>query len=172
MVNVVLVDVFDTKVINNEGKADGAPCMCPISRGDLALTVSGDEEAFLEEFLCKNAGLGKAVHATLDFAKNVAIGIDDVLEVVFFDDVFGKQVELHSEVFVPRHQRHEVEIFEVYHHEFCIQSGYDAVEEYLDGDDVGGWGTAVVEIIDQIAAHGDSPAIRVLLFRAVHTNDT
>ena len=69
MVDVVLVDAFDTKVIDNEGKADGAPCVCPISRGDLALTVPGDEEAFLEEFLCENAGLGKAVHAALDFAK-------------------------------------------------------------------------------------------------------
>ena len=102
--------------------------------------------------------------------KNVAVGIGDVLEVVFFDDVFRKQVELHSEVFVPRHRRHEVEIFEVYCHELCIQSGYDAVEEYLDGDDVGGWGTAVVGIIDQIAAHGDSRAIRILLFQAVHAN--
>ncbi len=92
MVDVVLVDVLYTKVIDDEGKADGAPCMCPISRGDFALTVSGNEEAFLEEFLCENAGLGKAVHATVDFAK-VAIGIGDVLEVVFFDDVFGKLVE-------------------------------------------------------------------------------
>ncbi len=145
--------------------------MCPISRGDLALSVSSDEEAFLEEFSCNNAGLGKAVHAALDFAKDVAVGVGDVLEVVFFDDVFGKQVELHSEVFVPRHRRHEVEIFEVYRHEFCIQCGYDAVEVYLDGDDVSGWGTAVVGIIDHVAAHGDSSAIRVLLFRAVRAKD-
>jgi hypothetical protein len=164
MVDVVLVDVLYTKVIDNEGKADGAPCMCPISRGDLALTVSGNEETFLEEFLSENAGLGKAVHASLDFAKDVAVGIGDVLEVVFFNDVFGKQVELHSEVLVPQHWRHEVEIFEVYSHEFCIQCGYDAVEEYFDGDDVGSWGTTVVRIIDKIAAHGDSCAIRVLLF--------
>jgi hypothetical protein len=52
--------------------------MGPIAGSQLALGVSGNTEAFLEEFLCKDAGLGKALHAMPYFAKNVAIGVDNV----------------------------------------------------------------------------------------------
>jgi hypothetical protein len=73
----------------------------PISWGELALAVSGNVEAFFEEFLGDYASLRQAVHAAPDFAKNITIGVDDVLEIVLVDNVFGEQVKLHSEVFVP-----------------------------------------------------------------------
>ncbi len=55
------------------------PCMGPIARGQLALGVTSNTKALLEEFLCDDAGLGKAIHTTTYFAKNVAIVVDDVL---------------------------------------------------------------------------------------------
>ncbi len=76
--DVILVDILYPEVVNNKGKADGAPCMGPIAGGQLALGVSSNMEAFLEEFLRNDAGLGKAIHAATYFAKNVAVRVDNV----------------------------------------------------------------------------------------------
>ena len=46
MLNIVLVDVFHPKVINNEGETDGAPVVLPIAWGDFSLAIS----SFLETF--------------------------------------------------------------------------------------------------------------------------
>ncbi len=73
MVDVVLVDVLHAKVVNDEGKADGAPGVGPISWGELALAVPSDVETFFKEFLGDYAGLRKAVHASSDFAKVVPL---------------------------------------------------------------------------------------------------
>jgi hypothetical protein len=79
--------------------------------------------------LCDDAGSGESIHVTSDFAKHVAVGVNDVTKVVIVDDVLGEQVKLHPKVLLPRHWRHEVEIFEVYRHEPRIHSGYDDVEQ-------------------------------------------
>jgi hypothetical protein len=76
--NIVLVDILYPEVINDKGKADGVPCMGPIAGGQLALGVSGNTEAFLEESLRNDAGLGKAINAAQYFAKNVAVGVNNV----------------------------------------------------------------------------------------------
>ena len=41
MLNVILVDVLHSKVINNEGETDRAPIVLPIARGDFALAIPG-----------------------------------------------------------------------------------------------------------------------------------
>jgi hypothetical protein len=106
--NVFLVDVLYSKVVNNKGEADWAPIMTPISWCDLALLVPCLEEALGEEVLSNNAGLREAVHPALHFSEKVAICI--VTESVFIDDVLGEQFQFHSEVLVPVHGSHEVEV--------------------------------------------------------------
>jgi hypothetical protein len=76
--DVVLVDILYPEVVDDKGKADGVSCMGPIAGGQLALGVSSNTEAFFEEFLPNDAGLGKSIHATTYYAKNVAVGVNNV----------------------------------------------------------------------------------------------
>ena len=48
----LLPDVFNSKIIHNELKADGSPVVYPIAMGDLALAVPCCFEALFKEFLC------------------------------------------------------------------------------------------------------------------------
>ena len=84
MGDVILVDVFDSKIVDNEGEADWAPVVCPVSWGELALFVAGDDESFLEELLCNNSCLGESVHSSS------SVGIHFVMQIVFVDNVLGK----------------------------------------------------------------------------------
>jgi hypothetical protein len=65
MSDVFLVDVLHSKVVDNEGEADWAPIVTPISWCDLALPVPCLVEALGEEVLSNNAGLREAIHPAL-----------------------------------------------------------------------------------------------------------
>jgi hypothetical protein len=47
----------------------------------------------------------------------------------------------------------EVEILDVHLHEFCIGGADDAVEEELDGKEVGGRGACVSWVVHSVASH-------------------
>ena len=51
MIQVGIADVLDCKVVNNEGKHDGAPLVLPESWCAFALVVSLFGKAFGEKFL-------------------------------------------------------------------------------------------------------------------------
>ncbi len=109
MFDTFLVDLLHSKVVNNEGEADWAPVVMPISWCDLALPVTCLKEALSEEVLRNNVGLREAVHPTLHFTEDVAICFHFVAKSVFIDDVLlGEQFQLHSEVLVMFHWGHEV----------------------------------------------------------------
>ncbi len=148
MFDVFLVDVLHSKVVNNEGEADWAPIMTPISWCDLALLVPCLVEALGEEVLSNNAGLKEAIHPVSHFVENVAICVRFVMESVFIDDVLGEQSQFHSEVFVPVHGSHEVEVLDVDGHELRIGGGDDAVEHEFDGKEVCGWCPTVIRVVD------------------------
>ncbi len=148
MFDIFLVDVLHSKVVNNKGEADWAPIVTPISWCDLALLVPCLVEALGEEVLNNNAGLREAIHPALHFAENLAICIRFVTESIFIDDVLGEQFQFHSEVLVPVHGNHEVEVLDVDDHELCIGGGDDAVEHEFDGKEVWGWCPTVVRVID------------------------
>jgi hypothetical protein len=84
----------------------------------------------------------------LHFAENVAICIRFVTESVFIDDVLGEQFQFHSEVLIPVHGSHEVEVLDVDSHELCIEGGDDAVEHEFDGKEVCGWCPTVIRVVD------------------------
>ena len=90
MGDVILVDVFDSKIVDDEGETDWAPVVCPVSWGELALFVAGNDESFLEELLCDNSCLGESVHSSSYFAEYITIGIHFVMQIVFIDNVLGK----------------------------------------------------------------------------------
>jgi hypothetical protein len=128
MFNLDLVGVLHSKVVNNKGEADWAPIVTPVSWCDLALPVPCLVEALGEEVLSKNAGLREAVHPALHFTENVAICVHFVTKSIFIDDVWGEQVQFHSEVLVTVHGSHEVVVLDVNRHELCVGGGDDAVE--------------------------------------------
>ncbi len=148
MFDVVLIGVLYSEVIDNKGEADWAPVMTPVSWGDLALPVPRLLEVFGEEVLGNDAGLGKAVHPTLYFTEDVAICVDLVAESISLDDILGKQFKFHLEVLVAVHGSHEVEVFDVNCHELGIGGGNDAVEHEFDGEEVCGWCSTVIRVID------------------------
>ncbi len=131
MFDVFLVDVLHSKVVDNEGEADWVPILTPISWCDLALSVPCLVEALGEEVLSNNADLREAIHPALHYAENVAACDRFVMESVFIDDVLGEQFQFHSEVLVPVHGSHEVEVLGVNGNELCIKGGDDAVEHEL-----------------------------------------
>ena len=129
MINVFLVAVFHPEIINDEGETVGTPVVSPVTWGDLALGVPCFVESLGEEVLCDDACLGKPIHSTSYFTKYIAIFINLVLEAVFFDDVFWKQLQFHAEVFIPIHGSHEVEVLDVDCHELASGCGDDTVEQ-------------------------------------------
>ncbi len=145
--------------------------MTPISWCDLALPVPCLVEALGEEVLSNNAGLREAVHPVLHFTENVAICIRFVTESVFIDDVLGEQFQFHSEVLVPVHGSHEVEVLDVDGHELHIGGGDDAVEHEFDGKEVCSWCPTVVRVVDYVPAHHNMHAVWIFLLRAVDTDD-
>ena len=171
MGDVVFVDVLDSEVVDDEGETDWAPVVRPISRGKFALFVAGDDESFLEELLCNNSCLGESIHSSSYFAEHVTVFVYFVVQIVFVDNVLGKEVDLHPEVFVAFHWRHQIEIFYVDGHKFCILGGYNAVEEELDGEKVCCGGSTVAGVVDQVASHRDSCWIGRFLLGSVGAYD-
>ncbi len=128
MLDIVLVGVLYSKVIDNKGEADWAPIVTPVSWCDLALPVPCLVEVLGEEVLSKNAGLREAVHPALHFTENVAICIHFVMEPISIDDVLGEKFQFYSEVLVMVHGSHEVVVLDVDCHELCVGGGDDATE--------------------------------------------
>ena len=61
-----LSNVFHSKIVDTESKADGAPVMFPETGVEFALSVSFGDEAFFKEFLCNDSCLWYTVHSLLD----------------------------------------------------------------------------------------------------------
>jgi hypothetical protein len=94
MFDVFLVIVLHSKNVDNEGEADWAPIVTPISWCDLALLVPCLVEALSEEVLSNNDGLRDAVHPVSHFAENVAVWVCFVTESIFIDDVLGGTIPI------------------------------------------------------------------------------
>ncbi len=129
MGDVVLIDVFDSKIVNYKGETDGPPIVSPETWEELALTVSCNNQPFFEEFLCNDSCLGEPVHASSNLTEHVPIVVDLLQEIEFFNDVLGEEGNIHSEVFVALHGCHQIEIFDINGHKFGVFGGDYAVEE-------------------------------------------
>ncbi len=84
----------------------------------------------------------------------------------------GKQFQLHAEILVAFHGCHQVEVFEVKRHEFCVGCGYDTVEEESQSEEVSCRSSVVTWVVYEVATHGDTHAKLVSLSVAVHASDS
>ncbi len=91
--------------------------------------------------------------------------IDLACQVLLVNDVLGKQLEFHTKVFVSPHWCHQVEIFKIKGHEFCIGSGYYTVEEEFDHQQICSGCSAVAWVVNKVSTHCD--ACSVFIFLAV-----
>ena len=90
-------------------------------------------QSFDQEFLCDDPCLGESVHAFLDLAVYVFIWGRHTTQFVWLDDVIRHVRKFQPHVFVPGHRSIQIEILDVHCEESCAMSGYDAVDEELDG---------------------------------------
>jgi hypothetical protein len=97
--------------------------------------------------------------------------MDERAKFVLVDDGGRNDGDGDAHVFVLRHWGFEVKILEVCCHESCVRRRHDAVEDYFDGAEVGGFGAHVAVVCDAIAADGESDATRVCFLGTEGGND-
>ena len=86
------------------------PDVAPETWSVLALVIAFGREAFFEELVGKDAGLGQAVHPFLDFDIDPSFFADQVVEVVFYDDLFGDDAKVEAHVLWLEHWSIEIKI--------------------------------------------------------------
>jgi hypothetical protein len=97
MIQVGITNVLDCKVVENKCKYDGAPFVAPEPGGGGCLIVVEFGEAFLKEFVGKDACLGETVHATVHFKVDPGVA-GNLVELVLNDEFLGDVHMLDADV--------------------------------------------------------------------------
>ena len=151
--HVVHVGDFYPKIVDDEAENDTSPDVMPEARSVLALVVALFGQSLFEELVGNDdAGLGEAVHSFSNFNVDPFFVIDQVLEVVFYDDFFRDDVESEAHVFRIGHRSVEVEVGQVNikeHGAWCADGG---VDEEFGGEKVRSGGACVSGKINEITA--------------------
>ena len=86
------------------------PYVVPETGSVLALVIAFGGEAFFEELVGKDAGLGQGIHPFLDVNIDPSFFVDQIAEVVFYNDLFGDDVQAEAHVLWLGHWSIEVKI--------------------------------------------------------------
>ena len=160
MLGMLGTNVLDAEVVDDKSEGDGPSGVAEETRCVSSGGVAVKGEVFLEAVVCKDAGLGKAVHAFADLNHDLVV-VDEVGEFVLFHDVGGDVLHWDPHVLVLFHGRAEVEVFDVDGHVAGAGSRDDAVEMEFDGGEVGSGSRDLAVVDDFVAADGESDAVRV-----------
>ena len=173
VVHVGFVGVFNTEVVDHKGEGKGAGGVFPQAGSERNRCVPMRCQVLDEAVVGDAAGLGKAVHAFPNFDVDVSI-VDKGGEVVLGHDGVGDDGDwdAHVGVVLGLHRRVQVEILEVAGHEAGVLCGDDAVQDGLDGGEIGRFGADVAVVVDAVAADGEADAVGVAFFGAVGGNDS
>ncbi len=87
---MLFTDVFDAKIVHNQGEPYGSPFMSEEAWRVLHFVVPMYLQTLLEEFVGQSARLGKAINASDDPHVDVTI-FDFAFQVVFSDEVVGDE---------------------------------------------------------------------------------
>jgi hypothetical protein len=119
MVHVLMMLVFHSKIVDNEGEGDGTHRVFPETRGILAFLITVGGKMLAKELVGKDAGLWQSPdgfsHLEVDVASNNLL-----LKIVLGDDPGWEQANGHLHVFVPVKHGCEVEISDVKAHVTCL----------------------------------------------------
>ncbi len=131
----------------------------------LALVVTLFGKSLLKELAGNDAGLGEAVHSFPNFDVDPSVFVNQVPEIVFYDDLFRDDVKLEAHVFRIGHQGVEVEVGQVDAKEHGTRCAYRGVDEEFGGEEVRSGSALVAREVDEISANRESSAIDLLLLR-------
>ena len=163
MVRVFFAYVFDTEVINNETKTDGAPCVMPEVRGVLYRCIAIATEETDQLFFGKDAGLGKTIHSAADLHIYFSV-VHNVSEFVGHDDFLGDGVDGDELVFVIVHWcATKIVVFNVQAEPTSTWGRVCAVHKYFECCHVGHFHTQIARVIDEVATNSEVCAVRFSL---------
>jgi hypothetical protein len=163
VVQVGVADVLDREVVNNEGKHDGAPLVSPETWSGGCFKVVKFGKAFTEEVVCKDTGLGEAVHAASHFEVDPAVA-DKFFESVFLDEFFGDVGDFDADIFWSVQGGVEVEILEIEGCKASLALGEYTVDEELDKFERACGGANVSGVRYVVAANGDASSVGGVAF--------
>jgi hypothetical protein len=129
----------------------------------LALVVTLFGQSLFEELVGNDAGLGEAVHAFSNFDIYPSLFVDQVPEVVFYNNLFGDDLESEAHVFQIGHRCVQVKVGQVNDEEHSAWCADGGVDEEFGGEKVRGGGARVSGKIDEITADRQSSAIDFFL---------
>jgi hypothetical protein len=92
MFHVSHAGCLDAKDINNKAKGDDMLHVMPKSRCVLTLIIASDGKVFLEEFVCKDAGLWEPIHTFAIFDIYPSVGVNNFGEIEFVNYFLGKDI--------------------------------------------------------------------------------
>ena len=92
MVHVVHVGDFYPEIVDDEAEKNTSPDVTPEAWSVLALIVTLFGQLLFKELVSDDAGLREAVHSFSNFNIDQSLFVDQVAEVVFYDDFFGRPV--------------------------------------------------------------------------------
>ena len=113
MESVALSDIFDTKVIYEQAKHNGALLMAPQARSGGALVVAMLLETFFEENVAQGPRVWETINAVLNIKVNPAIGMDIVHEAVLIDEFCWDVAQFDADVLRSVHGCLKVNVFDV-----------------------------------------------------------
>jgi len=171
VVHVVHVGDFYPKIIDDEAENYATPDVSPEARSVLALVVTLFGQSLFEELVGDNAGLGEAIHAFANFNIDSSFVVDQVLEVVFDDDLFGDDVESEAHVFRIGHRSVEVEVGQINAEEHGSRGADGGVDEEFGGEEIRSGNALIAGKVNEVTANSESSAVDLLLLRADVADD-
>ena len=127
VIGVGAIGIFDAEIVNDKTEGDVACVVCPKARCVFAGTVSMWREMSDELVVRENAGLGKSIHAAVDFDEDETL-MDEIPEVILVDDGLWNGRNCNPHVLFSRHWCAEVEVLEIECSKSATPGGNDAVE--------------------------------------------
>jgi hypothetical protein len=129
VVHVIHVGDFYPEIVNDKAENYTTPDVTPEARSVLALVVTPLGQSLFEELVGDDAGLGEAVHAFLNFNIDSSVLVDQVPEVVSYDDLVRDDLESEAHIFRIGHRSVEVEVGQVNAEEHRLRCADGGVDE-------------------------------------------
>jgi hypothetical protein len=136
MINVFLLLIFDSKIVNNKGEGDRLRGVFPKSWGIFAFIISVRGKTLTPELVCKDAGLRQTSDGLAHLETNISAD-DFVEEAVLGDNPRRKQAEGHFDVLVHVECCRQVEVSNVEAYVACLWGAEDAIPMEFSGCHVG-----------------------------------
>ena len=171
MVGMFFANVFDTKVINDETKTEGVPCVVPEAWGVASRCIDIAAKKTDQFSLGKDASLRKTIHSAAYFHIYFSI-VDNVSEFVVHDDFLGDGVDGDEHLFVIIHWCAKIVVFNVQAEPMSTWGRECAVHEIFESCHVCHCHTQIARVIDEVAANGDACAVRFSFLGTVAADKT